>query len=98
MDQEWFCRVASRFAPHIIDQDFAKFRWHKESKSSSQKNTPFYRRYIRERAMVSSRYLPRLAWFFRTVPQSTLFLLTQAARVVKMALRLRMMLRSRNES
>lgn len=89
MDQEWFCRVAERHAPHIIDQDFAKFRWHKDSKSSSQKDTPHYRRYIQERTMVSERYLPRLAWFFRTAPQATLFVLTQAARLAKMALRLR---------
>jgi len=98
MDQEWFCRIAERYTPHIINVDLAKFRWHQASKSSSTKHTVHYSRYIQERAIVSSRYLPQLAWFIRSAPQATLFFLTQAARVVKMALRLKIMLGSRHES
>ncbi len=84
MDQEWFCRIAESYPPDIIDKDFAIFRWHVESKSSSGHNTAHYRRYLAEKSVIYSHYLSVLNPVLTRTPEAAIFLLNQVARGVKL--------------
>lgn len=84
MDREWFCRIAERYPPHIIDCDIALFRWHAASKSSSDRQTLHYRQYVKESAEISARYLPKLAVLIKKFPRFSISVLIQLARVRKL--------------
>ena len=88
MDQEWFCRIAEHYVPEIIDKDFAKFRWHTDSKSSSGPDTAHHKRYIEEKKIIFSRYLPFITPILNIAPRSTINLIHQIARAVKLWKRL----------
>jgi hypothetical protein len=92
MDREWFCRIAERYPPHIIDHDVAMFRWHAASKSSSAKASKHFKRYTEERSIVASRYLPSLKPIIEFAPRISLFILEQIARVLKICLRVKRMI------
>jgi len=96
MDREWFCRIASKYPPHIIDKDFALFRWHSSSKSSSKKGSPLYKRYLEERVMVSSHYAPILKPLLRIMPEQIFFVLDQIGRILKAVIRLKKMIHKEN--
>lgn len=83
MDQEWFCRIAARYPPHLVDRDLSIFRWHPLSKSSSGKDTKHYNRYVQERSEVGRTYFPMLSGVLRTYPRASLWILAQLARVDK---------------
>jgi glycosyltransferase involved in cell wall biosynthesis len=93
MDREWFCRIADRYPPHILDEDLAFFRWSSGQKSSSPKGTAHYKRYIEERVIVSGKYAPALRPFLALLPTLALFVLEQIARTVKMWLRFKRLIR-----
>ena len=95
MDQEWFCRIADRYPPAIVDVDLALFRWHAESKSSSSKNSRQYQRYVQEKAMIGRKYFPSLGPAYDRSPRMTIFVLEQVARLAKLSKRTRMLWRRR---
>ena len=84
MDKEWYCRIAARYKPHLIDMDIAYFRWHQESKSSSKINSQHHKLYIRERVEIIERYLPMLGSLLRVFPRSSIAVLEQVSRGIKM--------------
>ena len=88
MDLEWFCRIAERFRPHFIDSDLALFRWHPTSKSSSQRGSPHELRYLKERAIVASRFHPQLSIAYERFPRLMVGMMGQIARVDKLWKRL----------
>ncbi len=92
MDREWYCRIAAHYSPHLIDEDLALFRWHPESKSSSAKTTPYYRRYLEERVIVSGEKSRFLRLMIKVARRPSLCLLEQIARVLKIAQRGRRLL------
>jgi glycosyltransferase involved in cell wall biosynthesis len=89
MDKEWFCRIACKYPPHIIDKDLALFRWHSSSKSSTTNGTALYKRYLEERIMVSTHYAPFLKPYLRVMPRQVFFLQDQLGRVLKAVIRLK---------
>lgn len=89
MDQEWFCRIAEKYPPHVIDLDITFFRWHPGSKSSSGRRTRHYQRYVSERVMLARRYAPWLTIPLSVNPSLVLRLLAEIARVVKFWLRVK---------
>lgn len=89
MDQEWFCRIAEFYPPDIVDIDFAKFRWHPNSKSSSGRETAYYQRYLAEKMIIFSRYLPALMPVIERVPEATLFSFNLIGRGLKLWVRIK---------
>jgi glycosyltransferase involved in cell wall biosynthesis len=92
MDKEWFTRISEHYLPHIIDMDIAYFRWHPQSKSSSAVNSLHYMQYIRERSEISVRYLPWLRSLLHSFPRSTIFVLQQISRGIKIIERIKRIL------
>lgn len=88
MDQEWFCRIADRYTPHILDEDFSLFRWHSESKSSSSKHSEHYKQFLYERGVVASSYSPLTNSLVRIAPTASLFIFSLVARLLKALMRL----------
>ena len=87
MDQEWFCRIAETYPPEIVDNDFAIFRWHVDSKSSSSANSSHFKRYLVEKTEIYLRYLPVLRPVLRRAPKPVILFLNQVARGVKLWIR-----------
>ncbi|MFD2937240.1 glycosyltransferase family 2 protein [Spirosoma flavum] len=74
MDFEWFCRIAEKFSIDIIDLDFAKFRLHSDSKTSSAPNSKNQIRYHVEALYIIHKYHPQFSWFVEIFPKISLFL------------------------
>jgi glycosyltransferase involved in cell wall biosynthesis len=90
MDQEWYCRIAEKFKPSIIDFDVCNFRWHSKSKSVSDKNSAYYQRFIEERKLIATHYLPTIvSSIYNVIPYLSNLLLTQIARILKMTHRIK---------
>lgn len=55
MDQEWFYRMSKYGKPGIINSPLSIFRWHANSKSSSDTHSRHYKRYLEERIILMKR-------------------------------------------
>lgn len=92
MDREWFCRIAAQYPPQLVDQDLALFRWHPESKSSSAKTTPHFRRYYQECLIVCGEKSRFLRAILRIAPRPSVWSLEQLSRALKVLERVRRLL------
>jgi glycosyltransferase involved in cell wall biosynthesis len=72
MDYEWFYRIAQQFPLHVINKDIAKFRWHVDSKSSSQPNSRNQQLYHAETIQIIQKYHPKLTWLTNKYPKVVL--------------------------
>lgn len=89
MDMEWFLRIAKKWAPHIVNFDIALFRWHKDSKSSSPKHSDHYKKYIVEKCIVFSEYIPTMKPILKLAPQTTIGILNVLGRGIKNSIRIK---------
>jgi glycosyltransferase involved in cell wall biosynthesis len=89
MDYEWFCRIASKFNIHVINNDVAKFRYHTDSKSSSAPNTSYQRIYHKEAIAIIKRYYMGLAWFIDRFPETTLYFWFRIGKLMRLSERIR---------
>jgi glycosyltransferase involved in cell wall biosynthesis len=87
MDQEWFCRIAEKYPPLIVDTDFSCFRWHRDSKSSSSKNSAYYKRLFQEKKDIALKYNKWLNFLLNYYPARTLKLIQYIIRFIKLVKR-----------
>ena len=90
MDLEWYIRINKKFKPLLVDEDFAIFRWHKDSKSSSSKDTVHYDRYLNEKKIIIQKYSNKLFVLFNNIsPKLTMEVLHFISRILKMFIRIK---------
>lgn len=83
MDREWFCRIAERYEPALVDVDLALFRWHPASKSSSGNKSKHWHHYLNERVQVSGAKSQVLKYGLDRASRAILAVLESVARAEK---------------
>lgn len=88
MDQEWYARISEHYTCDIIDYDIANFRWHENSKSSSQKKSFHHKKYLIERKIIFNKYHKQTLKFFNKHPYFVMLFFENISRIVKIYYRI----------
>ncbi|WP_461450160.1 glycosyltransferase family 2 protein [Mucilaginibacter sp.] len=88
MDAEWYCRINRIFPFYVIDKDISIFRWHQASKSSSQKNSKLYHRYVEEQLLVFNASHSNYKALVNKFPMTSMYLYTKIGSSVRFIRRL----------
>lgn len=73
MDAEWFQRISRKYPFYTINKDFSIFRWHQESKSSSNRKSTLYKRYIVEHLLVLKAAFPEAEQIIDYFPKASFY-------------------------